>query len=110
MRSSGLSAPSLLISVPFSSGSRARRGVIHAYRSPILDFSPLLIGEPRAAYALIWLVGTFIIDFSPLLIGEPRAAWSNPCLPLSYTRFQSPSHRGAARGLCAHLACRHLHY
>ena len=61
------------ISVPFSSGSRAR----HAPTFPMLrdstHFSPLLIGEPRAA------------DGAAAAAGVPYL-------------FQSPSHRGAARG------------
>ena len=38
------------------------------------------------------------IDFSPLLIGEPRAADARPAVRRRENAFQSPSHRGAARG------------
>ncbi len=38
-----------------------------------LDFSPLFIGEPRAA-STTKLLAAGDLGFSPLFIGEPRAA------------------------------------
>ena len=86
------------------------------------NFSPLLIGEPRAAAGLESgryhgalfqspsdrgaARGTKTnrhkeaeIHFSPLLIGEPRAAYRHGVgsAPRIWV-FQSPSDRGAARG------------
>src|SRR5438132_3660493 len=84
------------ISVPSSSGSRARLpgtlklGIDSGFQSPLhrgaargfkgfalfvghLRFSPLFIGEPRAACSgrcERWMT----TRFSPLFIGEPRAA------------------------------------
>src|SRR5438093_454218 len=62
-----------------------------------LDFSPLFIGEPRAAF-LGPRAHLVSIGFSPLFIGEPRAASPRWTGERSSVRFQSPLHRGAARG------------
>src|SRR5439155_17636904 len=63
----------------------------------LTGFSPLFIGEPRAATGATGdtAVG---LSFSPLFIGEPRAAPRATGTRSHSTAFQSPLHRGAARG------------
>src|SRR5579883_3470697 len=108
------------VSVPFTSGSRARRprGELTLYRKP--GFSPLHIGESRATHQCerdSYRDGGFSPlhigesratrqplatkarqpRFSPLHIGESRATIPMPALAGASYWFQSPSHRGVAR-------------
>src|SRR5437667_335685 len=90
-----------MVSVPSSSGSRARLGFLFRHSAEFDVFqSPLHRAAARGGRArpptacISWLGRAF----SPLFCGEPRAAAPPGAPPMGVASFQSPLHRGAARG------------
>src|SRR5205823_18294 len=89
------------ISVPSSSGRRARQKPFGFSRNVNIFQSPLHRGAARGSGPLTG--GAVASHFSPLFIGAPRAAEFPGFVVLSRQAFQSPLHRGAARGALPRL-------